>query len=223
MGERRGTRFPSRPRPALAGTGDGRLPGRLAAGVPVTIITIITIVSLASCTPREDARSLHGLRNEGLLHAARGTQDGYLEAAKAFERAIDIRETPGDLLNLARVLCAAGRWEAAEAALKRHLTPLPRDGKPTLAVIYLEGLVLRSTGCPAAGAARFEVVAERAPELTAAWYQLGSARLEAALTRHFGLGAADSADWLEVTWPDGTVRRIEGPAIDRYHDVRSRP
>ncbi|MCZ6795659.1 MAG: CRTAC1 family protein [Planctomycetota bacterium] len=43
------------------------------------------------------------------------------------------------------------------------------------------------------------------------------------LTRHFGLGAADSADWLEVTWLDGTVRRIEGPAIDRYHDVRSRP
>lgn len=113
MGERRGTRFPSRPRPAPAGTGGGRLPGRLAASVSVTIIITI-IITLASCTPREDTRSLHRLRNEGLLHAARGTQDGYLEAAKAFERAIDIRETPGDLLNLARVLCAAGRWEAAE-------------------------------------------------------------------------------------------------------------
>ncbi len=35
----------------------------------------------------------------------------------------------------------------------------------------------------------------------------------------FGLGAATEVESIEVRWPDGTVRTLEKPAINRYHDV----
>jgi hypothetical protein len=36
---------------------------------------------------------------------------------------------------------------------------------------------------------------------------------------HFGLGARKRVDLIEVRWPDGTVHRLENPAINKYHDV----
>ncbi|MCZ6794802.1 MAG: CRTAC1 family protein, partial [Planctomycetota bacterium] len=49
-----------------------------------------------------------------------------------------------------------------------------------------------------------------------------SLRSQHANTVHFGLGATGSVEWLEVRWLNGTVRRIERPEVDRYHDVRGR-
>lgn len=36
-------------------------------------------------------------------------------------------------------------------------------------------------------------------------------RSEGTLVQHFGLGTAEVVDWVEVRWPSGTVRRIQGP------------
>jgi hypothetical protein len=36
---------------------------------------------------------------------------------------------------------------------------------------------------------------------------------------HFGLGAHERVDRIEVRWPDGTVHRLENPAINTYHNV----
>jgi hypothetical protein len=38
---------------------------------------------------------------------------------------------------------------------------------------------------------------------------------------HFGLGSHDRVDAIEVRWPNGRVRRVEKPAIDRYHAIRA--
>ncbi len=38
-------------------------------------------------------------------------------------------------------------------------------------------------------------------------------------TVHFGLGVADTVDRLEIRWPNGAVRTLERPAINRYHMV----
>ena len=34
---------------------------------------------------------------------------------------------------------------------------------------------------------------------------------------HFGLGASDQVEWVEIQYADGTKRRIPNPEIDRYH------
>ncbi|MDX1564923.1 MAG: CRTAC1 family protein, partial [Phycisphaeraceae bacterium] len=41
------------------------------------------------------------------------------------------------------------------------------------------------------------------------------------MVAHFGLGAIDKVDWVQVRWPDGTVSRLEAPAIDRTHLVEA--
>lgn len=38
-------------------------------------------------------------------------------------------------------------------------------------------------------------------------------------TLHFGLGKAAKVDAIEVRWPGGHTRRIEKPAVDRYHAI----
>ena len=40
-----------------------------------------------------------------------------------------------------------------------------------------------------------------------------------ALTAHFGLGAQTKVDSIEVTWSDGTRRKLVNPAIDQYYHV----
>ncbi len=37
---------------------------------------------------------------------------------------------------------------------------------------------------------------------------------------YIGLGEATRADWLEVTWPDGTRQRVESPAADQLLQIR---
>jgi hypothetical protein len=48
-----------------------------------------------------------------------------------------------------------------------------------------------------------------------------SFRSQHAPMKHFGLGPADAVDSITVTWPDGTNRRIDHPAINQYHLVRA--
>ena len=46
-----------------------------------------------------------------------------------------------------------------------------------------------------------------------------SAKAQHAHLKHFGLGADEAVEFLEVRWPNGTVQRLEHPGIDRYHDL----
>ncbi len=41
-------------------------------------------------------------------------------------------------------------------------------------------------------------------------------------TLHFGLGDETQVEAIEVHWVSGTSRRLEDPAIDRYHRIRGR-
>jgi hypothetical protein len=36
---------------------------------------------------------------------------------------------------------------------------------------------------------------------------------------HFGLGLEDTVESIEVRWPSGAVRRLQAPAVDRYHRI----
>ncbi|MBK1875450.1 CRTAC1 family protein [Pelagicoccus mobilis] len=38
-----------------------------------------------------------------------------------------------------------------------------------------------------------------------------------AATKHFGIGENDTVDYIEVTWMDGSKRRIENPTVNQYH------
>ena len=40
------------------------------------------------------------------------------------------------------------------------------------------------------------------------------------LTAHFGLGKTETATAVEVRWADGKVKRLEKPAVDRYHFIK---
>ncbi len=48
-----------------------------------------------------------------------------------------------------------------------------------------------------------------------------SFRAQHAPMKHFGLGSGTHVDSIEIRWPDGTVARVEGPAINTYHIIRS--
>jgi hypothetical protein len=37
---------------------------------------------------------------------------------------------------------------------------------------------------------------------------------------HFGLGAMDRVEYVEVSWPDGKKRRVANPEINRVLEVR---
>lgn len=41
------------------------------------------------------------------------------------------------------------------------------------------------------------------------------------LSKHFGIGQTDSVDFIEVTWTDGTTKRIENPEINQYHLIEA--
>jgi hypothetical protein len=52
------------------------------------------------------------------------------------------------------------------------------------------------------------------------WLVTGdSHRCQHAPVAHFGLGAEDHVDRLEVHWPNGERQVLESPAIKRYHNV----
>ena len=36
-------------------------------------------------------------------------------------------------------------------------------------------------------------------------------------TKHFGIGSNEKVDYIEVTWMDGSQRRMENPAVNQYH------
>jgi len=48
-----------------------------------------------------------------------------------------------------------------------------------------------------------------------------SFRAQHAPMKHFGLGPDAQVDFIEVTWPDGSVEMIEDPTINTYHRISS--
>jgi len=54
------------------------------------------------------------------------------------------------------------------------------------------------------------------------WFVTGDGyRSQSPPVAHFGLGRAEQVEWVEVTWPGGTTRRLEQPAINQVHLVRA--
>jgi tetratricopeptide (TPR) repeat protein len=128
--------------------------------------------------------SVLSLRNRGFLEAARDSEEGYNAAAAAFEACV-VETTrsgsgaePADLLNLARCLCMASRWDEAQKVLKQFRTRLPA-GSFSLDALYLEGLVHLGTREPREAADVLRRVVEAAPDVEAAHYQLAAALVEA--------------------------------------------
>ncbi len=53
------------------------------------------------------------------------------------------------------------------------------------------------------------------------WVEAGSGfAAQSAFPLHFGLGAAESVEAVEITWPSGRVARIEGEALGINRTVR---
>ena len=139
----------------------------------------LTLV-ITGCTRESLApdAEIYRLRNVGRLHAARGTQEGYEEAARLFTEVLRQRLDLADLLNLGRCLTLAGRLEEARRVLTEARQAVPRsdsqgDGLP-VDIFYLEGLLEKGSNNYAAAAARFREVTKRDPTLETGWYQLGS-------------------------------------------------
>jgi len=126
----------------------------------------------ASSPPPAAFAEILGLRNAGLLHAARDTSDGYAESARAFARCVENGAVPADRLNLARVLVLSTRWEEAGRVLD-ELRAVLADTAPPVDALYLEGVVAKFTGRARVAIARFEAVTAAAPAISAPWYQLG--------------------------------------------------
>jgi hypothetical protein len=40
-------------------------------------------------------------------------------------------------------------------------------------------------------------------------------------TVHFGLGATDRVDGVEIRWPNGQALTLRRPAVNRYHWIRA--
>ena len=38
-----------------------------------------------------------------------------------------------------------------------------------------------------------------------------------AASKHFGIGDNDQVDYIEVTWINGSKKRIDNPAVNQYH------
>jgi len=121
--------------------------------------------------------NLHELRNVGLLQAARDTNDGYAEAAVAFETCATSSQAAADYLNLARVLVLSSRWEEGEKALS-SLRGVLGDSEVPLDVLYLEGLVLKFTKRFDEAIERLARVTQGAPAIQAPWYQLANSHYE---------------------------------------------
>jgi len=145
-----------------------------------SLVFACSILAIAGCTresPPSNAK-IYRLRNAGRLHAARGTQEGYEEAAKLFAKVLRQRFDPGDLLNLGRCLTLGGSLEDARPVLAKAREAGSQDasqddGLPT-DIFYLEGLLEKGSSNYAAAAERFREVTKRDPALETGWYQLGS-------------------------------------------------
>ncbi|MFQ5655425.1 MAG: FG-GAP-like repeat-containing protein, partial [Planctomycetota bacterium] len=139
--------------------------------------------------PEPAARSLdlHNLRNLGRVHAERDTTEGYVEAAAALRKAVEVApEDPDDHLNLARALlftrdtftAAAAEPVAAAIARARHLLG---DAAPP-DCDYLEGLLAMRSEDPERAVELFRRVTDRLGDHVHGWYQ--RARAEQRSGRH---------------------------------------
>lgn len=91
-----------------------------------------------------------------------------------------------------------------------YLNTIPRTGN------FL-GVKLRdNSGAPLTTGARI-VVAYRERIQTAAIVNGDSYESQQAATRLFGLGKNKTVDYIEVTWMNGSKKRIENPAVNQYH------
>jgi enediyne biosynthesis protein E4 len=101
------------------------------------------------------------------------------------------------------------------------------DGAPVLHVLkntcdndnHWIGVRLREHG-PGRSPIGATVTVEAGPVPHVARLMVGdSYKTQHAPAAHFGLGAADRVEAIEVRWPDGTVSRRSSPAADRYHSI----
>ena len=58
------------------------------------------------------------------------------------------------------------------------------------------------------------------PARTALVVSGDSYRAQHPTQKHFGLGMAKAVVALVARWPDGTVTRLDHPAINQYHELR---
>ena len=87
-----------------------------------------------------------------------------------------------------------------------------RSAKDTLSAIAKNGVELRI---------RARVTVRTADRLHVARVVTGDTLMgQHATTLHFGLGAEDRVDSVEVRWVGGATKVIREPEVDRYHDVR---
>ncbi len=77
-------------------------------------------------------------------------------------------------------------------------------------------------GAPSPIGAKITVTAE-GKKHTAFIVNGDSFKAQHALTQHFGLGTAKDIDSIEITWLDGTTRRLEKPAVNQYHSIKAKP
>jgi hypothetical protein len=79
---------------------------------------------------------------------------------------------------------------------------------------------VRLTGAPGVSPIGARVLVVRPGGRQADVFVTGdSAKSQHAHLKHFGLGADETVEFLEVRWPNGAVQRLENPGIDRYHDL----
>ncbi len=121
---------------------------------------------------------------------------------------------------------------------------LDGDGKPDLAFLYE---AREPSGNPGAGSFGLRVMRNELPTAKRHWIGVrvkaavpfgavvrirtpsgvnigavvsgDSWRSQQAPVRHFGLGASDTVDAIEVTWPGGAVTTLDRPKAGRYHDL----
>ncbi|MEM7262324.1 MAG: FG-GAP-like repeat-containing protein [Planctomycetota bacterium] len=167
------------------GEGGGSQPGAAnpASGNPRAQTGVAAPVKTS---PFADEDNVFRLKNLAMLHSLRDTTDGYVTSAAAFERLLEIRPDPNDLLNLARLYCIAeswtpgvDQWVEAGKVLVRYVEEAKKKGNDLpVDVHYLVGMVAAHKADSKTAAERFRTVTKTAPHVKAAWFQLGSALLD---------------------------------------------
>ena len=119
------------------------------------------------------------LHNLGKLHADRDSEEGFVEAARAFGKLVRLEPDVADhRLNYAKVLLFCGRAAECARELEEAAQRFGGDTKP-LDLVYVLGLAQKRLEKHNEARSNFTDVTERAPKHVFAWFQRG--RTEEAL------------------------------------------